>query len=355
LRVTGFPCIFLENGLMEGDMEHILAVDGGGTKCEALLMTTEGDALAFHAVYPDKLSVTGDMGRGRNAQAALAAIQSVLKQCNPGGVLHLVGGNGTASYQFRNELKASRVSFWCRNEEEAARACLGVDYALVALAGTGAFGHLHTATVNRHADGFGPVMGDWGSAYQIGREGLRVGMRALLHVHRSSPLLDALARELGGREAEPRLESRLIREGIRIMADRTAVASYAALVDQVARTGDPEAIRILEEASGDLAETLQGLVERAGVGEEALPFVGTGGVIQKSDVYWNNLVQKVLVFLPHARPMRQTLPQAAGLALAGLIQAVKAGETGVDVDRTRARLYESLPGLLKMHERKGAA
>ncbi len=334
-------------------MEHILAVDGGGTKCEALLMTTDGTALAFHAVYPEILSVTGDMGRGRNAHAAMAAIQSVLKQYNPGGVLHLVGGSGMASYQFRNELNANRVSFWYGNEESAARACMGVEHALVALAGTGAFGHLHTATLDWHADGFGPLMGDWGSGYQIGREGLRAAMRASIHSHRPSALLTALARSMGHNETAPGLESRLVREGLRIFADRTAVAHYAALVNEVAIAGDPAAIRSREESAGGLAETLHGLVERAGVGAEALPFVGTGGVIQRSDIYWNYLVRKVLEFLPHGKPMRQLLPQAAGLALSGLNQAVNAGETKADLASARVRLHETLPELMKVKERKG--
>jgi len=46
-------------------MEHILAVDGGGTKCEALLMTAEGDALAVHAVFPANVTALNDYDRGR--------------------------------------------------------------------------------------------------------------------------------------------------------------------------------------------------------------------------------------------------------------------------------------------------
>ncbi len=34
------------------DTECVLAIEAGGTKCEALLMTVDGAALGFHAVYP---------------------------------------------------------------------------------------------------------------------------------------------------------------------------------------------------------------------------------------------------------------------------------------------------------------
>jgi N-acetylglucosamine kinase-like BadF-type ATPase len=147
----------------------------------------------------------------------------------------------------------------------------------------------------------------------------------------------------------------LINEGVRVFADRTAVARYAAMVDRVARTGDAVAIRVLEEAAGEMAETLELLVERAGLRQEAVPFVGSGGVIQHSDIFWNSLTRNVAAFLPRSQPLRQVLPQSAGLALAGLMQAIEAGEVKADVARTRARLFETLPGLLKEKKRQGAA
>ena len=318
-------------------------------------MTVEGEALAFHAVYPEKVSVTVDYGRGRNAYAAAEAIHRVAKIANPGGILHMVGGSGVTTYQFRHELNASRVTFWYATEAESVRAGAGVQDALVALAGTGAFGHLHVAGKGWHADGYGPLMGDWGGGYQIGREGLRAALRSFIHPHRDTALRIALAREMGVTETDPGLQSVMITEGIRIFADRPAVAGHAGMVDWAARQGDAVAIRILEQAAGELAETLQLLVERAGVGGEPLPFVGSGGVIQKSDVYWDSLVRSVTAFLPRCRPIRQTLPQSAGLAMAGLAQAVEAGEAKADVEKARARLFETLPKLVKADRRKGAA
>ena len=338
-------------------MEHILAVEGGGTKCEALLMNAEGEALAFHAAYPAGVNAMNDSdrGRGRSVGAALEAIQGVLKVVNPTGTLHLVWGSGATSPRIRHELKAAHVAFWYAKEEKSARACAGVDEALVALAGTGAFGHLHTATGGWNADGAGPLSGDWGGAYQIGREGLRAATRSFIHPRRPTALGAAVARQMGMGEHDPKLSGALIQEGLRIFSDRTEVARYASLVDRIAREGDPVAIRILEDAAADLAETLEYLVEKAGAGERDLPFVGTGGVIQRSDIFWTSLVRRVTAFLPRCRPMRQAHPQSVGLALAGLMQAAEAGDLKADLARVRERLFQTLPGVLNGKDRKGAA
>ncbi len=326
-------------------MEHILAVDGGGTKCEALLMTVEGDALAFDAVYPEQVSIMGDFGRGRNAMAARTAVLRVLNQVNPRGVVHIVFGSGAVTGQFRRDLKAAHVLFWYASEDESARCCAGVKEALVALSGTGAFGHLYWNGRHWHADGFGPLIGDWGSAFQIGREGLRAAVRSSIHPGRKTALRDELARTMNVQESDFDLQDVMIHEGIRVFADRTAVARYAHMVDRVARAGDKVAIGIIEKAADDLAETLQWLVKGNGVGGESLPFVGSGGVIMNSDVFWNVLVARVAVFLPHGRPLRQTIPQVVGLALAGLGQAIDAGVLKADMNKVRERLMDSFPAL----------
>jgi N-acetylglucosamine kinase-like BadF-type ATPase len=331
-------------------MEQLLAVDGGGAKSEALLMTLDGAAAAFHVVYPEAVSAAGGYGRGRSAQASLAAIRGILPAIEPHAVLHLVVGNGSIPDQVLSELKVSRVMLWHACESHAALAGVGESFGLVALAGTGAYGHLKTPAVEKHADSFGPLLGDWGGAYQIGREGLRAAMRSALNPRRATALREAVIVEMGLTSSHPELGSRLVQEGARLFADRTAVAGYARVVDRAARAGDCVARGILESAAADLAETLEGLVKRSGVENEALPLVGAGGVIRKSDLFWAALCDRVSAFMPRMRPMRGTLPQSAGLALAGLIQA-----GGGDIGRVRERLMASLPPLVEADERKRGA
>jgi N-acetylglucosamine kinase-like BadF-type ATPase len=326
-------------------MEQILAVDGGGTKCEALLMSLEGEALAFAAIYPDR-SAAGDWGRGRSAQAALAAIRAVMKHIHPEATLHFIGGNGAATYQFLGEFKVHQVVLWHAKESESALAASGESQALIALAGTGAFGHLTMTHCSRHADSYGPLLGDWGGAYQIGREGLRAAMRSSLNERRRTALHEAVIKKMGFKATSQDLYGLIIHEGVRIFPDRTAVAGYAGLVDEVARAGDAVALRILQGAADELAETLESLVLSAKAEGEPLPLVGMGGVIQHSDLYWNRLCEKVSAFLPRVRPMRIDFPQSVGLALAGLGQAMESGVVRADLKQVRERLLATLPAVM---------
>lgn len=154
---------------MPSKNEYVLAIDAGGTKCEALLMTTDGAALGFNAVYPEGVSESGGYGRGRDAASTFEAIKGALREVVPVGTLHLVNESGRIPDDIRQLPRVDRVLPWSAGEAAAAMALAGVDEALVALAGTGAFGHLRANGVNWFADGLGPLVGDWGSAYQIGR------------------------------------------------------------------------------------------------------------------------------------------------------------------------------------------
>jgi glucosamine kinase len=334
-------------------MEQVLAVDGGGTKCEALLMTKDGEALAFHVVHPGRDGTAYRMGRGRDPSAAMDALQGVARKINPDATLHVVGVHAATAFANPNiNLKVDRVILWRANEADAAFAAVGETYGVVALAGTGAFAHLRMPKLVRHVDGLGPLIGDWGGAHQIGREGLRAAIRSNISYRINTALFEAIVHHMGHKLTDPFLWSHIIEEGITIMADRTAVARFSKVVDEVARQGDAVALKILETAADDLADTVEHMVDAAGVANEPLPLVGTGSVIQKSDLYWNRLCKGVSEFMPNMRPVRQFLPQSGGVALLALAQAVEKGMIDADVEKARMRLIETLPALIKQNESK---
>ena len=325
---------------MNGDC--VVTIEAGGTKCEALLMTVEGAALGFHAVYPAAAAGAGGYGRGREGTATLQAVRGALQAFNPEGTLHLVTSGFLLSGEIRNVLRAGRVLLWNAGEAESALAWAGVDEGLVALSGTGAFGHLRVKDRVWHADGLGPLLGDRGGAYQIGREGLRA-------VFRPGGAPTALREELvrfAGLSSRDNLEKEMVPLSVRMFADRTAVAHYAAMVDRTARAGDPVAVAILEQAADDLAGTLRHLVNQADAADCALPMIGSGGVIRHSNIFWDRLVRQVAAFLPRVRPLRQDVPQVVGRALAGLEQVIRSGACNVDLAASRERLLSSLAPLL---------
>ena len=329
-------------------MEHLLALDSGGSKCDALLMTVDGRVEAFATVRPDTVPYGSESGVGRSPYSILKAVQGVIDPAQRRfKVLHLASGSKSKTFKFQAYLNADRVCMWHANEADSVLAGMGLTHGLVALSGTGAFGHLRTPTLDQHLDGFGPLMGDWGGGYQIGRMGLRAAIRTQGHPRHATVLFAAVARQMGFDSNDPKLMWRMIGEGVRIMPNRAAVARYAQVVDTCARAGDAMARRIIEEAAGDMADILFDLTDMAKVRDQALVLVGAGSVIQKSDLFWDHLCRKTAEFLPRVQPRRLDIPLVAGLALTVLGQAVKAGVVKTDLTAAAVRLRETLPGVMK--------
>jgi len=188
----------------------------------------------------------------------------------------------------------------------------------------------------RHFDGYGPLLGDGGSGYHIGRLALRAAMRAAWHPRRETVLAAGVLAAF-----EARHPSELISLNFRQM-DGCVVAALAKQVDEAARAGDGVAKGILEEAADVLSETLRDAVDSMGLTRASMPLVGTGSVMKGSDCYWDRFRGRALSFAPGLQPVREPLPSAAGMALA-VLQKLSLEEISV----ARANLFESIQPFLK--------
>lgn len=126
--------------------------------------------------------------------------------------------------------------------------CLGGSPGVVVSVGTGtvavAVGYDGQA---RRLDGWGPQLGDAGSGYRVGLEGLRAACRCVDGRRGGSRLLLEAAEEGFGRVEE--LPGALLCRG-RVRD----VARFAEQVVRAARNGDTSAGRVLDEATRELAE-----------------------------------------------------------------------------------------------------
>lgn len=167
---------------------------------------------------------------------------------------------------------------------------LGVRTGVVVAAGTGAIALGVGPAGAAQVDGWGYLVGDVGSGFDIGRQGLIQALRHLDGRGGSAPLAAAASARYGSAteiadavhaaEVPPRL-----------------VAAFARDVADVARAGDPTAVRIWEDAAGALAETATAAASRAG-----LP-AGT-------TVAWNGGLfgEEELLRRPFAERLRASMP-----------------------------------------------
>ena len=158
----------------------------------------------------------------------------------------------------------------------AHRGALAGEAGVVALAGTGSsiLGIGSDATMIK-AGGWGPLYGDGGSAYQLGRLGLAAAAEAY---DASGPMTSLLARLTAalGLDAFPDTVKRLYSD----LSGQLHVAALASVVDACAEEGDEVAAGICRQAGTDLARGVTAVVHRLPLRQKLVSY--QGGVLRRS-------------------------------------------------------------------------
>jgi N-acetylglucosamine kinase-like BadF-type ATPase len=320
-------------------MRCILAVDSGGTKCDALLARDDGTAIGWgRSGLGDANHERAFPGVGRSETARRAAVAKAMGAvtCDE---LHLIGTSDACEANLFPARSRFTLHAYPASEAVPAFELAEVAHGIVALAGTGAFVHGRTRNGRgMHLDGLGPLLGDRGGGHQIGLMAIRATAQARWHRRHNTSLAQPVLRACGGYEKDTRGGSLI---GYKVgERDRAEVAALARLVDQEARSGDAVASGILATAAKDLAETAYDVVDRLRMAHDEYPLIGTGGVIHGSDIYWEHFCARVHEFAPRFRPIRLDKPPVLGLALSVLREL-----RGVDFTAARATLYKTFQRL----------
>lgn len=300
-------------------MKCILAIDSGGTKCDALLVRNDGAAIGWgHCGFRDPESGRGRRGSGRSEESVTLAVKKAIGdiQCDE---LHFISFGIQIPPALTESLAESRVELHLIREYDAALALAGLEWGLVALAGTGAFAYGKTSDGRTlWLDGLGPMLGDYGSGYQIGHQAIRAAARSGWHPRHETSLAEVVPEACMANYAKPSRFSLV--EYMLDTRDRAEIASLARLVDTEANKGDRISRQIIEEAAASMAETIRDLVDRLGIANEDYTLVGTGSVATRSRIYWDSLCGIVAEFAPRLKPVQAEAPLAAGMVLAVLPQ-----------------------------------
>ncbi len=296
-------------------MRYILGIDSGGSKCEALVVGPDGTALGWGAYRSgDFRAGPSMMGSGRSQAAVLHAVETAMQgvACDE---LRIVCSLPSLPIWPSLRQAHTRLTIHTVGEYAGALSLADVHAGIVALVGTGALAH-GVMPDGRWLtlDGMGPMLGDFGSGYQIGTCAIRAALRAAWHPRHQTAMAaevwDTLRRFSGvGDNFSPI-------EYLHAPRDRAEIAALAEMVDCHARAGDAQAVRILWEAAEAFAETVRDLV--AALGMETMrpcPLAAKGSVITRSEIYWQRFVEQVRAFAPNIEPRRLDAPPVAGYIL----------------------------------------
>lgn len=312
----------------------VLAIDPGGSKCDAALVTDKGTVVGYvHGRQPG-LS-------GRSLELARATCTQAIGQ-HTFDELHVASYSSTLPPDFIDPGHARQVRAWPLTQTQGPLALAGETAGVVAVAGTGALVSARTRRGRTLAlDGLGPVLGDFGSGYSIGLQALRATARAALHPGHHTSLKERVftACELLMRDAprhlpqtqgdskaaaaqetklSPSNDSDRLRRLVTFSLmpqDRSALASLAKIVDEEARKGDAQAIRLLQDAATAIGQTVYDLLDQLQMTREEYVLVGTGSVAMNSDVFWGHLCRLLQERAPRLTPTRCPAAPVLGNAL----------------------------------------
>jgi N-acetylglucosamine kinase-like BadF-type ATPase len=190
---------------------------------------------------------------------------------------------------------------------------LGLQPGVVVAAGTGAI-TLAAGPDGRlvRVDGWGYLLDDAGSAFEIGRAGLREALRANDGRGGSPSLLEAAVAAFGGSDG-------MLATVYGALNPARLVASFAPEVTAVARAGDPIAVGILQEAGRSLAHSVASAAAQVLDPGTVIAVSWQGGVFRAGDLVLAPFRETLATRLPAARivpPRGDALDGAAAIARA---------------------------------------
>jgi N-acetylglucosamine kinase-like BadF-type ATPase len=209
---------------------------------------------------------------------------------------------------------------------------------VIVIAGTGAiaYGRLPDGR-EAVAGGWGYIVGDEGSGYDIGRAALRVASQASDGRGKPTRLFQAILDHFG---VATLWDARIYVSDWE--TTRPRVAGLAKVVAEVAQQGDEVARLILTAAAHELAKAAVAVIERLAMADVGMMVFTTGGVFQAGDLVLNPFREYIALHSPAA-----SIHAAAYTPVVGaLFLALK--EAGVMLDRKVIEaVQKSLPDVAR--------
>lgn len=284
-------------------MGYILALEGGGTRSQAVLVDEAGQVRG-RAFSRDVNTNFTAWEQAR--QAVQEAARQALLDAHAAGeevawlVSALVGPKfGAETY---GEL-CPRASYCYYGESQVifARAGFYRPHGVAVVSATGA-----TAWVMRQDDGrkgffggWGSLLGDEGSAYALGLAALRAAARAYEgRIDQPTRLPEAIAAHFEIELADFRGE--LVRIAYGRPLTRAEIAALAPLATSLAESGDPIAARITAQTAEDLAGLALHAARCFFAPQESFPLVAAGGMVAAGDLILGSLRRQLARDFPQA-------------------------------------------------------
>lgn len=301
-------------------MTYFLGVDGGASKTAALVSDEHGKLLGDGTAGPSNHLRVGIETAARNIERAVNKALVAADVASREIVWAYCGIAGADHPAHRQEVVDSLNVFFPRGNftvDNDARIALtgsiGFGPGVVVIAGTGSVAYGRNSNgAEARAGGWGPIIGDEGSAYGISRLAMAAIMRAFDGRGPATQLVDFLRNEYKMAPDE------LPRFVYATSTHADDIARFTKVVIEAARAGDAIALSLLQEGGRELALSAVAVARRVGLLTEAFPVSYTGGAFNAGDFLLDPMretLQKEAPSATIAPPIRTPVEGAAMMAV----------------------------------------
>lgn len=288
--------------------EYFIALDTGGTKCDAVLFDGRG-----HILEHTRTTGGGPMDIGLKAAAdntvrVLKQLGEKIPDRKPAASIYCsIAGNdyypGQLDACIRPQVEAGILKVW-DDGECIITATLGRKDGGGMIAGTGASLFIRSGKVYKHIGGWGYLLDSTGSGYTMGQAALYAIVREADGRGEKTLLTEIIGKEMGRNPADnlPAVYA----------GGRTYIASFAHCVFEGRRLGDPVSCRIFDWTVDRLAEFTFAAVPYF---ESEFPVALNGGIFGAFPELAESLKEKAA---PQARLIPAEVPPVYGAATEAL-------------------------------------
>jgi glucosamine kinase len=280
-------------------MRCVLGFDGGGTKTDCVLMSESRQILARTRSGPSNPARVGlDAAFAALLEAAEKALAASGKSASEvlsihGGIAGVAAARAIPDLTQKLALRFPNALVFLNNDLSMALSATQQIPSIVVIAGTGSavIGRT-TPDILAREGGLGPILGDPGSAYDIGRKAVVLCLRHSRQGE-NSPL---------GHEILHKFQCNWVdlQDQIRSNADSVFPKVFP-IVAKAANEGDTSARALLQSAAEDISQLLAPVVENLGLREQSFFLAKTGGVFGRSAFFDEPFDALAAKIAPHAR------------------------------------------------------
>ncbi len=291
---------------------HIIAIDGGGTKTDAVLADREGNILKKETGGP---SVWRNVGMEKSVKEVFSLIEKVKEEKEVSLFCITLAGieeeeKGKKSAFVENlRREGIRGEILIESDQKAAfRAGTEEKDGVVVICGTGAVACGWRGPGVVRASGWG-YLADEGGAFYTGIEGFRAVQKSFDKREKETKLKDMLCKEW--EVSSPEEINRIIYSDF-----RKNVPFISSLVGMAGDRGDEVSKKILKKGAKEIALSAKTVINELGFTQEEFSLVTAGGMFN-SERFTSFFEEEIAAFSPGARiaPSGEPVKGAVKLAI----------------------------------------